>query len=132
MSLFFLQSFIHKISLKVSITAVAYSKGTGKEPDRIRTQATLQRLSQRQPLSYAANFGCHVAQIKRITLVVFLFFFYFHVFGGHMFIITSIELPSPLFHRRENTRRKYTNQWWQIKQRKFRIIFRVMIFFWKE
>jgi hypothetical protein len=77
MSLFFLQSFIHKISLKVSTTAVAYSKGTGKEPDRIRTQATLQRLSQRQPLSYAANFWCHVAQIKRITL----FLFFFHVFG---------------------------------------------------
>jgi len=70
-------AFFHSYDIFEGIdTAVAYSKGTGKEPDRIRTQATLQRLSQRQPLSYAANFGCHVAQIKRIKIGSFFVLFY--------------------------------------------------------
>ncbi len=91
--------------------------------------------AQRQPLSYAANFGYHVAQIKRITLVVFLFCFLFPCIwlslAGHMFIITSIDLYRPRFSTGERIQWESTNQWWALKQIKYRIIFRVMIFFGK-
>ncbi len=102
----FLHSFIHTISLKVSTPLWLIQRNReGAGPDSNPSHLTT---AQRQPLSYVANFGCHVAQIKRITLVVFFVLFSVSMYlAGNMFIITSIDLPSPLFHRRENTKRMY-------------------------